>query len=321
MGSTEKLFPTNISYGSRGGPGFSTAVIENAAGQEERTGRWNGARRRYNAVYGLKSPSDLSALLTFYIIVRGPELSFRYKDFSDYTTASDHYSAPDDEDHEIGVGDGSNVFFQLRKKYEDGTYTRIRNITKPVAGTVVVALDGVAQTEGVDFTVDDTTGIVTFTTAPGVGVSVTAGCEFHVPARFGIELDKQLPISIDGFEAHSIQDIPIVEVRDELPIDDERYLGGHVDFGDLSADIMLALGKGALQILKPTVGSLTAYLPIADDIPPGINILVLTNDGSNDIDIRTQDDTLVLALTTGSVAHFHLSINSSNAKTWIALAA
>ncbi len=58
----------------------------------------------------------------------------------------------------------------------------IRTITKPVAGTVQVYLDGVEQPSG--WSVDTTTGLVTFGVPPTLGVEVTAGFEFDVPVRF-----------------------------------------------------------------------------------------------------------------------------------------
>jgi uncharacterized protein (TIGR02217 family) len=51
-----------------------------------------------------------------------------------------------------------------------------------VAGTVRIALDGVELASG--WSVDATTGIVTFAAAPGAGVAITAGFEFDVPVRF-----------------------------------------------------------------------------------------------------------------------------------------
>ena len=85
-----------------------------------------------------------------------------------------------------------------------------RDIRKPVAGTIKVALDGVDQAEGSDFTVDTATGVVSFTSAPGNGVAITAGFEFDVPARFGTD---RLEVSLERFSHGEILNIPIVEVR------------------------------------------------------------------------------------------------------------
>jgi uncharacterized protein (TIGR02217 family) len=77
-----------------------------------------------------------------------------------------------------------------------------------VAGSVSVALDGVAQASG--WSVDTTTGQITFTTAPASGVIVTAGFEFDVPVRFDTD---QLDVTHDLERLGSITSIPLIEVR------------------------------------------------------------------------------------------------------------
>ena len=84
----------------------------------------------------------------------------------------------------------------------------MRLIRKPVVGTVLVAKNDVAAPTG--WTLDSTTGLITFTTAPAAGVVVTAGYEFDVPVRF--EKDE-LDISVDAFEAGSIPSVNVIEIR------------------------------------------------------------------------------------------------------------
>jgi uncharacterized protein (TIGR02217 family) len=83
-----------------------------------------------------------------------------------------------------------------------------RDINKPVSGTVLVALDGTPQAAG--WTVDETTGVVTFDVGPGNGVAVTAGYEFDVPVRFDID---SIQIDLSHFESGAITDVPVVEIR------------------------------------------------------------------------------------------------------------
>lgn len=83
-----------------------------------------------------------------------------------------------------------------------------RPVTKPVEGTVRIAVDGVELVQPA-FSVDLLTGIVTLVEAPGEGVPVTAGFEFHVPVRFDT---AQLSITQTAFEAGEIPDISLVEV-------------------------------------------------------------------------------------------------------------
>jgi uncharacterized protein (TIGR02217 family) len=84
----------------------------------------------------------------------------------------------------------------------------VRTITKPVAGTVKVYLDGAEQLAG--WSVDTTTGLVTFGVPPALGVEVTADFEFDVPVRFDTD---HMAVTIETYRLHSWQQIPIVELR------------------------------------------------------------------------------------------------------------
>ena len=59
-------------------------------------------------------------------------------------------------DQTIGVGDGTTTVFQLSKTYGASFDPYLRPITKPVAGSVKVAVDGIELTSG--FRVDPLTG-------------------------------------------------------------------------------------------------------------------------------------------------------------------
>ena len=84
----------------------------------------------------------------------------------------------------------------------------MRPIVKPVAGTVRVARGGVEAVSG--WSVNATTGVITFAAAPGAGVLVTAGFEFDVPVRFDTD---RLDVTWDLDRLGSIASIPLVEVR------------------------------------------------------------------------------------------------------------
>jgi uncharacterized protein (TIGR02217 family) len=202
-------FPENLSYGSQGGPEYLTGIAVLQSGHEQRRSVWASPRHYYNASYAVKTVDDLVQIRDFFHAMKGRFHGFRFKDWNDYTSAADDVAAPDDEDQELGVGDGLEVDFQLRKNYTTGTETLQRPVTKPVAGTTVVAVDGVAQILTTDYTIDETTGIITFVTAPAVAEVVTAGFEFDVPCRFDID---QLSVNADTWGIRST-DIPIIELR------------------------------------------------------------------------------------------------------------
>jgi uncharacterized protein (TIGR02217 family) len=93
------------------------------------------------------------------------------------------------------------------KHYPSGSVIEVRTITKPVAGTVRVYLDDIERASG--WSVDTTTGLVTFSTAPALGVEVTADFEFDVPARFDTD---HMAVTVESYRLHAWQQIPIVEL-------------------------------------------------------------------------------------------------------------
>jgi uncharacterized protein (TIGR02217 family) len=205
----EVRFPTALSFGSIGGPERRTDVVTLASGFEERNTPWAHSRRRYDAGIGQRSMDDIDTLIAFFEARRGQMYGFRWKDWADFKSCkpSAQVSATDQV---IGTGDGVATEFALRKAYASGDAVYARPVAKPVAGSVLVALDGVTQVEGVDFSVDMVTGVVSFFVAPAAGVSVTAGFEFDVPVRFDTD---RIQTSAATFQAGEVPDVPVVELR------------------------------------------------------------------------------------------------------------
>lgn len=203
------LFPIDISYGSTGGPRFSTEIVVVGSGAEYRNQNWSQARAEYNAASGLQSQDELAELISFFYARRGRTRSFRYRDWSDYTSAPNHVDAHSATDQIIGTGDGIKKTFQLKKVYPSGLAAYEREITKPVAGKVLVAVQGIPRSTG--WSVNTLSGLVTFDEAPASGDSISAGFEFDVPVRFDTDT---LSVSLDDYQCGSVS-VPIVEVRNE----------------------------------------------------------------------------------------------------------
>ena len=74
------------------------------------------------------------------------------------------------------------------------------------------AVSGVAKTLGTQFTLNTTTGVVTFLAGniPTADQTVTAGFEFDVPVRF--DTDK-LDVNLAGLKHGAIPNIPLIEIR------------------------------------------------------------------------------------------------------------
>ena len=200
-------FPDDISRGARGGPERRTQIVTLASGDEERNASWADSRRSYDAAYGIRRADDLAAVVAFFEARNGRLHAFRWKDWGDYKSCLPSGS-PAPGDQPLGTGDGAAASFQLVKQYASGAQSWTRTITKPVAGTVRVALDGAEQLSG--WSVDTLTGVVTFDSPPGAGVAVRSGFEFDVPVRFDTD---RLDVTHDLERLGSITSIPLVEVR------------------------------------------------------------------------------------------------------------
>lgn len=203
-------FPVAVSFGATGGPERRTEIVLMSSGREQRNARLSASRRRYDAGTGIRSLGDLYDVIAFFEARRGGLHGFRFRDPFDMKSGRPDM-APDIADQLIGTGDGANRIFQLRKAYGEGEDAYARPITKPMAGTVRVAIDGVEREDGTHFAVDTLTGAVTFAEgqAPGAGQLVTAGFEFDVPVRFDTE---QLSVSLAAFKAGQIPNIPLIEI-------------------------------------------------------------------------------------------------------------
>lgn len=202
-------YPTNLSFGSSGGPERRTEIVTLVNGYEERNSPWQDSRRHYDAGSGMRSLDDLETLISFFEARRGELFAFRWKDWSDFKTCRPSLGVGS-LDQQIGVGDGSKLHFQLLKVYSSGDQSYTRTLSKPVTGTVRVAINGVTQTETTQFSVDTATGQVSFNLPPAAGLIVTAGCEFDVPVRFDTD---RISTSLATFQAGQIPSVPVIEVR------------------------------------------------------------------------------------------------------------
>lgn len=318
MGFHEIRFPDDVTYGTRFGPGFSTGIVRVDSGAEERSARWAAPLHRGNAALGVRTLGQLDQVRDFYLGRRGPANGFRWKDFRDYASTSSGRTPdtdPDaaaitDTDQNIGTGDGDTTVFQLRKTYVSGSESLERPIEKPVALTVVVAVNGSSQTEGADFTVNTTTGEITFAIPPGVGEPVTAGFEFDVPVRFGQEVDEDgLIASIESFGHGTIPDIPIVEIRSEKPVVEAFPTRGSKGIALSGADYSVSMIEAVLYRITSNDGTSGIRLPdpAALVLAHGGPYFVIVNEGANGVPLKDQDLNTIETIPAGETREVWLS--------------
>jgi uncharacterized protein (TIGR02217 family) len=207
----EVLFPLDIALKSAGGPQRRTDVVVLGSGAEERNARWAHSRRRYDAGYGVKTFEALSQVLAFFEERRGRLCGFRWRDRLDHSSAIPGVTIMP-TDQVIGTGDGLKQAFQLSKTYGALYLPYRRPIAKPVPLSVRIAVDEHEVEQGTGFSVDSTTGIVTFLPGhiPATGAAITAGFLFDVPVRFDTDY---LETDLSVFAAGAIPKIPLVEIR------------------------------------------------------------------------------------------------------------
>ncbi|WP_420102356.1 phage distal tail protein, Rcc01695 family [Bosea sp. (in: a-proteobacteria)] len=205
----EVRFPLDIARGARGGPERQTQIVTLASGREVRNSRWAHSRRRYDAGLGVRSLDALAAVVSFFEERRGRLYGFRWRDRLDCKSCPPGQE-PGAMDQLIGLGDGATASFQLCKSYGLGGQAYRRDIAKPVAGSVLVAIDGLVQPASA-FTCNATSGVVTFSPGfvPPAGTAISAGFFFDVPVRFDTDA---IEVDLSAFEAGEIPRIPVIEI-------------------------------------------------------------------------------------------------------------
>ena len=192
-------FPDDIAYGSSGGPEFKTYIFEGKSAIEQRHIAWSTARARYDVSYGIRDTADMDTVRAFFYTLMGRAIGFRFKDHSDHTLT----------DEQIATGDGTTTVFLITKTYAVGALSYVRRIFKPLAADLVVKVNGVTQTLTTDYTVDTTTGTITFVSPPTDTHPITVTCEFDIPVRFDTDIMKA---AHEGFQSETWSSIPLVEI-------------------------------------------------------------------------------------------------------------
>jgi len=204
----EAQFPPDIAYKSKGGSGFNTTVFTTTEGFEQRNINWSRTRAEFDIAYGVRTVEDMTVVLDFFMSVQGRAYAFRFKDWADFQMYNQN----------VGTGNGTTRVFQVVKTYTitaqsgpNKTHTRI--INKPVVGTIGQVLVNSVPISSSYWTLDCTTGILTFASghAPGNGLSVVISyLEFDLPCRFDTDISG---VAQQAYQAEVWESIKIVEVR------------------------------------------------------------------------------------------------------------
>lgn len=200
------VFPRELSALSAGSR-WNNTVVQLGGGTEQRNVNWGDARRRFNASNPTLTLVQLRQIEKHFNARRGRGRSFPLRDRSLFQATTEVF----------GTGDGVTTAFQLMINDGDSGNAYNREIYLPENGTVLIYKNTVLQTLTTHYTINHSTGIVTFITAPPVGHSLTWTGNFYVPARYDIDEFPDSRLFVwrnDGTGLADGPEIPLVETRD-----------------------------------------------------------------------------------------------------------
>lgn len=200
-------FPLVVAARPVGGPGFSTRIATTVSAFEQRNANWEASRWSGDAAIGIRSEAHFQLVRDHFHMARGRLHHFRFKDYADYTV-----------ERSAGVlVELTSTTFQIYKQYgTEAGFEDYRKITRPVADTLSVWKNSVLQTLTTHYTLAAETGIVTFTSPPGVA-TLECACEFDVPVRYDTDqLLSTLVVPGNGARSahHAWEQVPLVEHRE-----------------------------------------------------------------------------------------------------------
>lgn len=173
-------------------PVFSTIVLTSTAGQETRIPEYPVPRLQFTIpVNHLRmSTNDFQKLWGLYVAGLGPWESLLYWDPTDNYTAAASPFGVGAGNNLVATGDGTTTSFQLTRilgssvspLYDiNGVTVSGSGVQAPPSTAVVVYLNGVNSPSG--WTVS-ATGLLTFASAPGSGVTVSVDFAYFWRVRF-----------------------------------------------------------------------------------------------------------------------------------------
>lgn len=197
----DQRLPREIELGAVRREKENLDIVATDGGYEVRNARHSQSMFEYEVSF---PPSEfdgtiVAAVKDLFRASRGGLYPFRFRDWD---TENSTLTL-----EEIGTGDGTTTAFQITKTTTVGGVTAVRNITRPVSA-ISVYIDAVLQTSG--YSVNYSTGVVTFTSAPTVGQAITVSGSYDIPVRFDLSLEST---GLTGWLEH-IETLTLIEVKE-----------------------------------------------------------------------------------------------------------
>jgi uncharacterized protein (TIGR02217 family) len=211
----EQRFPDGISWNCTTDESFNTDEVIVASGYVKTNINWDTPLKTFNVAHGLKNKQQIIELKSFFRMVMGKAIGFRFKDWNDYEVSITEGIINE------GSPIGASKSFQLYKQYQFGNQIpSFLKITKPVnsalypnntTAPIAIYQNGVVVAPS-NYSVNYSTGIVTlidtFTVSPTDNFTWTG--EFDIPAKFRNDTMK---INQNNFDIYNWDSIEVMELR------------------------------------------------------------------------------------------------------------
>lgn len=186
-----------LAPGTARNPQFRTKVSESVSFVEARLGYsaypiWL-VDLAYEFLRSAAAFNELNKVLAFFLARGGMRDSFLYTDPEDNTVA----------DFAFGVGNGSLTQYQLTRAFNDGSGNSFVEPVQNVNAITNLKKAGVPLANPADYTVNST-GLVTFTSAPANGASLTWSGTYYWRMRFEADQIELRKFMAQLFEAKKV---------------------------------------------------------------------------------------------------------------------
>lgn len=171
---TQPVFPAlaGLGWSVKRSPLWKTRAQQAISGKETRLADWSYPAWQWELIFDFlratPAASEFQLLAGFFNQCQGAFGTFLYADADDNAVTG----------QSLGIGDGATNVFQLAQSF--GGF--IEPVLAPNAVSAVY-LAGVVQSPS-SYSVDSTTGLLTFTAAPASGAAITADFSYYFRCRF-----------------------------------------------------------------------------------------------------------------------------------------
>ncbi len=190
-----------ISYGTKGGLTYSTMVVSNPSRIETRypqrsRGYWN-----FEISLNDKTKLKMAAISAFFAAVQGKSWGWRFRNWREYQCTNEPIP---------GFAGGTTMQLTRLRTLAAGGVQETVIIKKPdLVLPITLTRDGTAFPSSGNWTLDVTTGIVTFSTSQTGHVFTWTG-QHDIPARFDTDLMDATQSDFDQFDWESLQIMEII---------------------------------------------------------------------------------------------------------------